>query len=362
MFLWFVWMALAIDEASPLQQLTASTTSGARCCESRLTTSSLRSSSIATSATSVCVLDSTEHSQLALQIAQRLALPLIKPSDLESYPEEDEASRLTHAVSIVPYSYNNVDDVAIGISCFDDHSRSNKKKLSMKPFFVDFCPLPNSLAGKRSSGETGPELLSKAVSPKKGSSGEKGAVVYDLTAGFGQDSLIIANSGAYRVHMVERNPIIATLLHDAIRRLNLLANLTNDKAAIVSMKSLASRLSMEHGDGVAVMNSLSQQSDESMLPDVVYLDPMFPIRRKSAAVKKNMQILHGLLDSQLVSDDIRHDDETALLVTALETTNNRVVVKRPANAPLLGHPYLTSLPRPSFQVMGSVNRWDVYVK
>ena len=86
---------------------------------------------------------------------------------------------------------------------------------------------------------------------------------------------------------------------------------------------------------------------------------MFPARTKSASVKKNMQILHGLLDSQAIDDAVRQLEEAELLGVAYEAARTRVVVKRPVNAePLGGQQAL----KPSYSIRGSVNRWDVYVK
>jgi 16S rRNA (guanine1516-N2)-methyltransferase len=117
------------------------------------------------------------------------------------------------------------------------------------------------------------------------------------------------------------------------------------------------------GEATKVVVSLTE-SDDTPKADVVYLDPMFPPRTKSAAVKKGMQILHGLLDTQQSDDEStnqRNLEESQLLELALQAAKVRVVVKRPIRAtPLGGDSSVT--PRPSYDVEGSVNRWDVYVK
>jgi 16S rRNA (guanine1516-N2)-methyltransferase len=70
--------------------------------------------------------------------------------------------------------------------------------------------------------------------------------------------------------------------------------------------------------------------------------------------KKNMQILHSLLESQ-ESQAEQLDDQVELLEAALAVAKARDVVKRPIHAPHLGNA------KPSFDLRGSVNRFDVYV-
>jgi 16S rRNA (guanine1516-N2)-methyltransferase len=82
--------------------------------------------------------------------------------------------------------------------------------------------------------------------------------------------------------------------------------------------------------------------------DVVYLDPMFPERQKSALVKKDMRFFHSV-----VGDD---SDADQLLQAALLIDCARAVVKRPIKAPLLANV------KPSHQILGKSIRYDVYVK
>ncbi|MDA1241494.1 MAG: class I SAM-dependent methyltransferase, partial [Chloroflexi bacterium] len=82
-------------------------------------------------------------------------------------------------------------------------------------------------------------------------------------------------------------------------------------------------------------------------PDVVIVDPMFPPRRKSAAVKKEMQALHRLLGAE--------PEPASLLAAALAVARRRVVVKRPGDAPPIEGP------RPSIVIGGKTARFDVYV-
>jgi 16S rRNA (guanine1516-N2)-methyltransferase len=83
-------------------------------------------------------------------------------------------------------------------------------------------------------------------------------------------------------------------------------------------------------------------------PDVIYLDPMFPTRKKSALSKKEMVNF-----KTIVGED---PDATLLLKTALACARSRVVIKRPRITE-----NLTGSPAPSFSLTGSSCRFDVYL-
>jgi 16S rRNA (guanine1516-N2)-methyltransferase len=312
-----------------------------------------------------CVLQvQGDHVQVSTDLANKLSLPLVTPEIFEHGP----SGLYTHALSILPYEFGNMLDYAVAIqSCESSQEKSSsstrKRKATsmMKPFFVDFCPPPSSRLGKRTSGDSGPDLLTKAVAPRKGIDNDNsGATVYDLTAGLGQDSLLIVNAGAKVVHMVERDPIVAALLEDALRRLSVLSQHCTDNDTRRVATDLSNRLSLQVNDGRQVLEAILAAEKE--LPDIVYLDPMFPVRKKSASVKKNMQVLHSLLESQQgVVEEERLAEEMELLQAAYKAARLRVVVKRPTNAEPLGGSLSSGL-KPSYQTKGSVNRWDVYVK
>lgn len=205
-------------------------------------------------------------------------------------------------------------------------------------------------------------MLVKAVGPKKCSMpGNDGAVVFDLTAGLGQDSIVLALNGASAVYMVERDPIIAAMLRDALRRLDLLTLSNCSKYDSTIATKLRNILNLREGESIGILKAMME--DETIgPPDVVYLDPMFPARTKSSKVKKGMSLLHGLLETQ--EGDLNYvaekeNREEQLLADSYRAALSRVVVKRPAKAPPLGP--LGTL-EPSYSINGSVNRWDVYVK
>lgn len=158
-------------------------------------------------------------------------------------------------------------------------------------------------------------------------------LVVDLTAGLGGDACALAGLGC-KVVMTERHPVVAALLEDGLARGMMSAD-SGDRDLIARM-SLVKMAAAEWLDTLA----------DEQRPDVIYLDPMFPERRKSAKVNKNMQVFH-----QLVGDD---PDADSLLPLALEKARYRVVVKRPSHAPFLNNR------KPGLSMEGKAVRFDIY--
>ncbi len=162
--------------------------------------------------------------------------------------------------------------------------------------------------------------------------GKKTKMVVDATAGWGQDSLAMFRMG-YDVMCIERSPVMASLLQDGFDRLS--------KQDWVQRLGL-SVPSIKIGCAIELLDGLT------FIPDCVFLDPMFPPKRKkSALAKKGMTVLRNL-----VGDD---EDKEKLLKAALKITGKRVVVKSPDHAEPLG-----GKPDESFQ--GKLLRYDVYFK
>jgi Putative SAM-dependent methyltransferase len=457
------------------------------------------------------------------QLAQSLGLPVVNDAmtslselgynNVNSSQTTTTAVSSIIAISIVPYQLDVIDfnDYAIGInvleiSDIDDNKltmetkKVKKTRSDMnKPLIVDFLPPPSTKAGKRlietQSSSNQPDLLQKAISFRKKTiqqsrdnllsnntiTDDSGIIIYDVTAGLGRDSFIMVLSpnllidSAFesatqqkRVHMIERNPLLHTLLRDGLRRLKLIASLTgesrgklntfvgsglsNPSTTIALAKKLSNTISLcdTPVEAVDVLSKLKvllrhEKSNESIpainqdcvdyeensdsqqkqklhdafpigQPDIIYIDPMFPQRKKSALVKKDMQILHALFSSSTniinlncmgtldsaendqvhrgnnndsenpsstscrisknIDDSTDEDDnERQLLLSALEVAKLRVIVKRPLHAMPLGYSVGdekwrksqsnctkkgSSIPRPSHQINGSINRWDVY--
>jgi 16S rRNA (guanine1516-N2)-methyltransferase len=211
--------------------------------------------------------------------------------------------------------YLQVHNNVLGLS-----DASEKKVL---PVEVDFAS-PASLYRKQHGGGR-KEPIVKAVGLK----GNEQWHVVDATPGLGRDAFVLVSVGCH-VTMIERSPIVAALLEDGIRRLQ------------IDYPDLASRMTLQHGNSAEVMQYFDGED-----VNAIYLDPMFPHKKKSALVKKEMRLFQQLLG---------HDpDADALLPPALKLATHRVVVKRPNSADVLaGH-------KPSMAIESKKHRFDVYL-
>ena len=153
--------------------------------------------------------------------------------------------------------------------------------------------------------------------------------VLDATAGLGGDAGTLAAAGR-QVTLVERNPVLAAVLAEALGRWR--------------------------GDGVEAAERMQLVIADArahlalVAADVVFLDPMYPeptgggrARARKAEGPHLLRLLAG--------DD---DDQGELLAVARRAARHRVVVKRPRHAPpLAGRP-------PNGALLGRTVRYDLY--
>ena len=170
------------------------------------------------------------------------------------------------------------------------------------------------------------ELLVRAARMR----GVAAPTAVDATAGLGEDALLLAAAG-FTVTLCERDPVIAALLADALLRAR------GDER----LSGIAERMRLVEGDAKETLSSLDKA------PDVVFLDPMFPERRRRASTNKKLQLFQVL--------ERPCEDEDALMAAALAARPRKVVVKRP-----LKGPHLAGV-RPSSSLSGKVVRYDVIV-
>jgi len=190
---------------------------------------------------------------------------------------------------------------------------------------VDF--VDGAVAHRRKFGGGRGQEIAKAIGLKHGFTPH----VLDATAGLGRDGFLLAGLGC-QVTLMERMPIVAALLSDGIER----AKLNLEIGELIT-----SKMNLIHASSIENMAQLVSQ------PDVIYLDPMYPHKEKSALVKKEMRVFQSLVGEDLDADD--------LLEPALALAKYRVVVKRPSYAPPLNNK------KPSTCIKMKKNRFDVYV-
>ena len=190
---------------------------------------------------------------------------------------------------------------------------------------VDF--VEGAVAHRRKFGGGRGQDIAKAVGLKHGFTPS----VVDGTAGLGRDAFVLASLGC-EVTMLERHPVVAALLTDGLERAQL----------HTEVSEITRHMSVKHISSIDDMTDCIEGD-----ADVVYLDPMYPHREKSAAVKKEMRVFQSL-----VGED---NDSDQLLAPALNLAKYRVVVMRPNYAEFLGDK------KPSTQIKMKKNRFDVYV-
>lgn len=176
------------------------------------------------------------------------------------------------------------------------------------------------------------QMIAKAVGVKSGVYPR----VLDATAGLGKDAFVLATLGC-RMQLIERSPVVHALLEDGLCRARDFA-----EAEDADLLDTLSRMDLLALDSRNYLQTI--KADE--YPDVIYLDPMFPDRQKTADVKKEMRAFHSLVG--------KDEDAADLLDLALNRAHYRVVVKRPRKSPTLNQK------TPSYQLEGKSSRYDIY--
>ena len=99
-------------------------------------------------------------------------------------------------------------------------------------------------------------------------------------------------------------------------------------------------MQVEKGDSTELLKVMQP-------PDVIYIDPMLPPRKKGSHVKEEMRVLQMLLGNDAESPE--------LFPVAQSVARKRVVVKRPLKAKPI-----VSFRKPGLVLKGKTTRFDVY--
>ena len=158
--------------------------------------------------------------------------------------------------------------------------------------------------------------------------------VLDGTGGLGTDAWLLASAGA-RVRVMEQHPVLRALLENGLSR------------AGEEHPEVAARIRVEHGDSRVVLATPEQVRGI----DVLYLDPMYPERRKAALGDRRLRLVAALL----AADGIAGDDAAGLVDAGLASGIGRVVLKRPARV------RVSASRPPGHSLEGRSTRFDVWV-
>lgn len=220
----------------------------------------------------------------------------------------------------IPLDASSVADYLLVIT--DKCLELRSLKAALNPLYVDF---QSSELIHRCSKSSAKEMIARAVGIKA----NYRPTILDTTAGLGTDAFVLASLGC-NVQCLERSPIVAVLLEDGLRRL---FQQDIHPPLLLTLKQV---------DAIDYMTPLT--IDDCY--DVIYLDPMFPEKKKNALPKKGMRIFRELLG---------YDQDTNILFElALARATKRVVVKRPRLAETI-----TEL-KPHLVFEGKSSRFDVY--
>ena len=274
----------------------------------------------------VFLVESSANTAEAEKIANHLKLPMVTCSSIANHLSEfsTKTSRNTQSSKEINTLKTNKNEDMIMLCLSSSGLSLQKGNMSLHCDFQDM--LSRIKPGKLQS-----ELLVKAAKIKSSNSSVSTSLTaIDATAGLGQDSFLLAAAG-FSVHMYEQDPIIAALLRDALQQANHNPNLF----------PITQRMHLYEKNSILALQTITET------PHVIYLDPMFPARTKSAAVKKKFQLLHEL--------EQPCENEEVLLQAAEALHPRKIVVKR-----MLKGPYLAQK-KPSYSLKGKSIRYDCYV-
>ena len=195
-----------------------------------------------------------------------------------------------------------------------------KDPVEKKLLHVDFLKGSLGWRLKRRDHET---LLKKALGKKN-----KNLTIFDGTAGFLSDTLIFLALG-HKVIACEQSRVLFLLLSDAINRAKTKLNFLDN-------------LNLIHGDALDVYKIIEDI-------DVIYLDPMYPPKKKNALRSGIMNDIKSILKLENIENL-----EDQVFFDFKKNKFKKIILKRPIKSKIIDN----SL---NYQIKGKSTRFDVYI-
>ena len=166
--------------------------------------------------------------------------------------------------------------------------------------------------------------LKKALGSK-----DKQLFIFDATAGLLSDTMIFLSLG-HKVVAVEQSKILFCLVNDAIQRAR---------------------------DKIPYLNNLEFLNDNSLLAykkqnkvfDAVYLDPMYPIIKKSTKKRGSINSIKQILEFENLLSD-----EKEIIDKFMKYNWKKIIIKRPLKSE-------KNYSNINYQVKGKTTRFDIYI-
>ena len=251
-------------------------------------------------------------------------------------------------------------EINSSIRILEENGQIRIEHHQLGPLVIDFIQDAAHYRRRNPLGKN--DLLAKALGWSKGN-----RQVIDATLGLAEDAVFMAQLG-FVVTGIEQNPYLYRVLaqslqqaKDWIQHASLIATaslaenhhepvntsevLLNEPAVIKNQFQYLERLQWLNGDSIQLLPEIKDA-------DVIYLDPMFPEKKKSSLPRKEMQIFKSLIGEP--------QNEIQLLEVALSVAKDRVVVKRPLIGPAIGSEESKPKHRITHSFLGKAIRYDMY--
>lgn len=225
-------------------------------------------------------------------------------------------------------------EINSSIRILEENGQIRIEHHQLGPLVIDFIQDAAHYRRRNPLGKN--DLLAKALGWSKGN-----RQVIDATLGLAEDAVFMAQLG-FIVTGIEQNPYLYRVLAQSLQQAK---DWLNESFVNKNEFQYLDRLYWLNGDSIQLLPEIKDA-------DVIYLDPMFPEKKKSSLPRKEMQIFKSLIGEP--------QNEIQLLDVALSVAKDRVVVKRPLKGPAIGSEESKPKHRITHSFLGKAVRYDMY--